>query len=209
MPELFGLYVILTDPVTGYAACGEAAVRAGVRYLQLRMKESPEAEIVATARVLRKITRGSGTRLIINDDVRIAAEVDADGVHLGQDDMGLPEARRIWGESGKIYGLSTHSLAQARAALAVEPDYIGVGPVFPTPTKKIADPALGLQLVGEMVAAAPLTAVVLGGIDLQKLPAVLAAGAVNFSAVRAIMQSEEPENIIRKMMQIWREFYPG
>ena len=205
MPGAFGLYVILTDPIVGYAAAAEAAVRAEVRYLQLRMKETPREKVLATAKTLREITRGTKTRFIINDDVTVAADVDADGVHMGQDDMNLEEARRIWSDPGKIFGLSTHSLEQSRAAEAVHPDYIGVGPVFPTPTKKIADPDLGLKLMGDMVRDSSLTTVALGGIDLENLPAVLDAGAINFSAVRAITQSKDPEAVIRKMQAIWQE----
>ncbi len=83
----FGLYLILTNPRMGYEACAEAAVKAGVRYLQLRMKETPRDEVVAVARNLRGITAGTATRSIVNDDPSIASEVGADGVHLGQTDM--------------------------------------------------------------------------------------------------------------------------
>src|SRR5512147_912127 len=92
--ERFGLYLVLTDPLAGYDACAEAAVAGGVRYVQLRAKDRARAEVVRIGQRLRAITRGSATRLIINDDVVAAREVDADGVHLGQGDASLEEARR-------------------------------------------------------------------------------------------------------------------
>ena len=85
--EDFGLYLVMTDPVVGYERCCEAAVRAGVRMVQLRMKDRPREEIVAVGKALRRITAGSRTNLIINDDPSIAAEVGADGVHVGQGDI--------------------------------------------------------------------------------------------------------------------------
>ncbi|MBR2939520.1 MAG: thiamine phosphate synthase, partial [Kiritimatiellae bacterium] len=85
--EDFGLYLVMTNPVVGYERCCEAAVNAGVRMVQLRMKDAPRAEVVAVARALRRITAGSRTLLIVNDDPEAAAEADADGVHVGQTDM--------------------------------------------------------------------------------------------------------------------------
>ena len=124
--EDFGLYVVLTDPVVGYATCCEALVRAGVRMVQLRMKEARREEIVAVATELRAITAGTPTRFIVNDDPSIAAEVHADGVHVGQSDMPVAEVRRRYPELG-IVGLSTHSLEQARAATAAAPTTSGWG----------------------------------------------------------------------------------
>ncbi len=136
MPDIFGLYLVLTDPVAGYEACAEAAVEEGVRYLQLRMKKRSHGEVLEMARRLRSITAGSGTRFIVNDDVDIAAEAGADGVHLGQDDMAMVEARQRWPEAGKIFGLSTHNEEQELRAREVAPDYIGVGPCLPHPLKR-------------------------------------------------------------------------
>jgi len=208
-PEAFGLYLILTEPRAGYETCAEAAVTCGLRYLQLRMKERPDSEVLPVARRLREITRGSTTRFIVNDSVAIAAEVDADGVHLGQDDMGIEEARTFWNEEGRIYGLSTHGPAQMRAAEALSPDYIGVGPVHATPTKKIPDPVLGLETMGEIIRSTHLTTVALGGLFEENLAEVLAAGAINFSVVRGVNQSDNPEAVIRRLMAIWRSHRDG
>ena len=207
MKETFGLYMVMTDPAAGYEACARAAVRCGVRYVQLRMKNASRDKVVSKARKIRDITSGTATRFIVNDDVEIAKEVDADGVHLGQDDMPLDKARRIWNTPGKIFGLSTHSEEQAEAAATLKPDYIGVGPVFPTPTKAIPDPDLGVERAGAIIRNSPLTCVAIGGIDETNLAAVLRAGAVNFCAVRAIMQGPDPEQAIRDLQRIWRTAY--
>lgn len=204
MQEKYGLYMVMTHPVVGYEECARAGVRCDVPFIQLRMKNASREEIVSNAWKIREITLGTQTRFIVNDDVTIAKEVDADGVHLGQDDMPLPEARKIWNTPGKIFGLSTHSEAQANAAVALQPDYIGIGPVFPTPTKAIADPDLGVERAGAIAKSTPLPHVVLGGIDETNLADVLRAGAVNYCAVRAIMNSTDPEAVIRNLQALWK-----
>lgn len=204
----FGLYLILTDPVAGYTACTEAAVRCGVRFVQLRIKGYSRRMVLETARALREITWGSNTLFIVNDDVTIAAEATADGVHLGQTDLPLDRARAFWHEPGKIYGLSTHNEAQAAAACALTPDYIGVGPVWPTPTKEIPDPALGTELAGKIIHESPLTTVAIGGIDATNLRQVRAAGAANFAVTRAVCQSPAPETAIRQLQEIWDKAHP-
>lgn len=197
--------MVMTDPAAGYTACAQAAVNCGIRYVQLRMKNAPRSAILAEARKIRAVTADTGTLFIVNDDVELAWAVDADGVHLGQGDMPIGEARRLWNMPGKIFGLSTHSEAQAEAAVALNPDYIGVGPVFPTPTKAIPDADLGVVRAGTIIKNSPLTCVAIGGLNEQNLPDVLKTGAVNFCAVRAIMQSREPEKAIRALQRIWRE----
>lgn len=203
-PDAFGLYLVMTDPACGYVKCAGAAVKAGLRYLQLRMKNRPSAEVLAVAREVAAVTRGSPTRFIVNDDPALAAEAGADGVHLGQDDMPVPEARRRF-PGLRYLGLSTHNEVQAEAAPAVQPAYIGVGPVFATPTKAIADPTVGLERMGRIVKASPLPCVAIGGITAENLPSVLKAGARNFAVVRAVCQSPDPYDSIRRLMAIWEE----
>ena len=197
----FGFYLVMTNPVVGYERCCEAAVRAGVRMVQLRMKDAPRSEIVSVGAALRQITSGTPTTFIVNDDPSIAAEVGADGVHVGQGDMTVAEVRRRYPELG-IVGLSTHNPGQANAAIAQKPDYIGVGPVFATPTKKIPDPVLGTETAGRMIASVPFPAVAIGGIDFATLPSVLAAGARNWAVVRAVCGSSEPYDAIRRLQEI-------
>lgn len=203
----YGLYLILTDPVTGYESCAQAAVDAGLRFLQLRMKGATADEVIATGKRLREITRGTQTRLIINDRVDIARAVDADGVHLGQDDMTLSEARQAWSVPGKLFGLSTHSYAQMLAAQDQAPDYIGIGPVFLTETKPDADAPLGAEESGRIAQGSGVSHVVIGGINADNLPAVLDAGAVNFCVVGAVNRAGDPAVAIAGLMDIWRKKY--
>ena len=198
MKDGFGLYLVMTNPVVGYERCCEAAVRAGVKMVQLRMKDAPRDAVVSTAKGLMAIVRGSETRLIVNDDPGVAAEAGADGVHVGQTDMAVHEVRRRFPSLG-IVGLSTHSIAQAEAAIPLAPDYIGVGPVFKTPTKKIPDPTLGLETAGRMIAAVPFPAVAIGGIDFGNVSAVIAAGARNYAVVRAVCSAEDPYAAILRL----------
>lgn len=194
----FGLYLVMTDPAAGYARCAEAAVEAGVRVVQLRMKNAARADVLREARAVRAATRGTGTLFVVDDDPEIAAEAEADGVHVGQGDMPVPEVRRRF-PGLRLVGLSTHSPAQVAAAAAVRPDYIGVGPVYATPTKAVPDPKLGLATMAAMVAAAPCPAVCIGGIDEARLPAVRAAGARNWAVVRAVCRAPDPLAAIRRL----------
>ncbi len=201
----FGLYLILTDPQIGYEQLTEIAIQLKIPFLQLRMKEADENTIISVAKKLRKITMGSSTKLIINDSVKIARQVDADGVHLGQDDMTITEARHIWTQPNKIFGLSTHNLDQVNEANTINPDYIGIGPVFKTPTKKIADPPLGFKLMQEMINIAKIPTVILGSIDYSNLEKALNNGANNYSTVRDINRSQDPRTEIIKLQNIWLE----
>ena len=205
MDDAFGLYLVMTDPVAGYEACAAAAVRCGVRYLQLRMKEAPRDAVLETARRVRAITLGSDSLFILNDDVAIAREVDADGVHLGQGDLPLDEARRLWPAPGKRFGLSTHNELQAVMASRRSPDYIGVGPVFATPTKAVPDPVLGLERMASILRSSPVAAVAIGGIDRGNLAEVLRRGARNFCVVRAVNRQPDPGTAIRELQDIWRQ----
>ncbi len=196
----FGFYLVITNPVVGYAKCAEAAVRAGIKIVQLRMKHAAREDVLREAREMRRVTRGTGTLFIVNDDPAIAAEAEADGVHVGQDDM-PPAVVRAKFPQLKVVGLSTHNLEQVRASLDQPIDYIGVGPVYATPTKEIPDPTLGPEMAGRMIAASRVPAVAIGGINAETLPAVLAVGARNFAVVRAVCQSPDPYSAIKSLME--------
>ncbi len=196
----FGFYLVITNPVVGYAKCAEAAVRAGVKIVQLRMKHATREDVLREAREMRRVTLGTDTLFIVNDDPSIAAEAEADGVHVGQDDMPPAEVRAKFPQL-KVVGLSTHNLDQVRASLDQLIDSMGVGPVYATPTKDIPDPTLGPELAGRMIAASKVPAVAIGGINAETLPAVLAAGARNFAVVRAVCQSPDPYSAIRALVE--------
>jgi thiamine-phosphate pyrophosphorylase len=189
-PREIGLYGILTNPLVGYERLAAVMVEKGLRVIQLRIKDAPAAEVERTARAVRAVVP-AGVVFIVNDDPRIARDVGADGVHLGQDDTPIGEARAILGPEA-ILGLSTHDPDQTRAACALGPAYIGVGPVWPTPTKKHPDPVIGLDGMVAMLALATVPAVALGGIDHSNVREVLAAGARNVCAVRCVNRSADP-----------------
>jgi thiamine-phosphate pyrophosphorylase len=192
------LYVITAadDPPERVLATVRAARDAGAEVVQLRRKgEDARLTLRLAERCRELLPAGGGTLLVVNDRVDIAMAAGADGVHLGQDDLPLAAARRLW--PGGLVGRSTHSLGQALAAQAEGADYIGVGPVWATPTKP-GRPAVGLELV-RAVAAAQLRIpwVAIGGVDAGNIGAVLAAGARAVAAVRAVTAASDPEAAAR------------
>lgn len=190
----FRLYAITGEPYhpgRDVIAVMEAAIRGGADIVQLRDKETPPERLLEKARALRELTRRYGVPFIVNDYPELARAVEADGVHLGQEDMPIAEARRLLGEDA-IIGISTHSIEQARAAVRAGADYIGVGPVYPTPTKP-GRAAAGLGYVREAAAEITIPWVAIGGITLDHADAVLDAGARRLCAVSAIVGSPDPE----------------
>jgi thiamine-phosphate pyrophosphorylase len=188
------LYCILD---LGYVAGPEAAAVAanlldgGADLLQLRAKNHDLATIRRVAETLLPLCRAAGVPLILNDHPALAAELGAEGVHLGQDDGPLATARLAMGP-GKIIGRSTHSLAQARAALAEGFDYIGFGPLFATPTKP-GRPAIGLLEIPAMEreVGSQIPAFCIGGIKRSNLTSVLAAGARRVVIVSELLQAPD------------------
>lgn len=168
-----------------------ALLAGGVSFLQLRAKDHPLALIEAVARRVLPLCRAAQVPFILNDHAALAAAVDADGLHLGQDDGSLAAARILTGPRMWI-GRSTHSLAQARAALAEGFDYIGFGPLFPTPTKA-GRPAIGLHdiAVMEREVGSNIPAFCIGGIHPGNLAAVMTAGARRIVMVSALLQAPD------------------
>ncbi|MBX5470303.1 MAG: thiamine phosphate synthase [Thermoleophilaceae bacterium] len=167
-----------------------AALEGGVDIVQLRDKDASRDELVASGRELRALCERHGALLIVNDHPDVALEVGADGVHVGQDDVGSREARSLVGGE-LILGLSTHSPEQIEAAGAEPVDYIGVGPVWETATKP-GRPAVGLELVGYAAAHARHPFFAIGGIDRGNVERVARAGAGRIAVVRAIRDADDP-----------------
>src|SRR5258708_4507606 len=155
----------------------EEALSGGVQIVQLREYSMTDWELLQVGRELRQLTLRHKALFIVNNRADVARLVEADGVHLGQDDLPVEEARKILG-AGKIIGVSTHEIDQARKALADGADYIGVGPVYPTQTKKNAVPPVTLNYVKAVRALdPPIPFFAIGGIKLHNAGGVLAAGA--------------------------------
>ncbi len=191
--EDFGLYVIATRPTLSYGRVAEICVERGIKYLQLREKHLSDKALLAAAREMKSVTRGSDTQFVINDRADIALLSDADTLHLGQDDLNIEDARKIVGDMP--IGLSTHSIAQAQQALQHNPVYIGFGPVYPTTTKANPDPVVGVNLLREVLAIATVPVVAIGGIFPENIDTVVGAGARNLSLVRHLMCDEMSERI--------------
>lgn len=166
-------------------------LRAGVRCIQYREKDLSRREIYGNAVILRKLTGLFDATFIVNDHADIALAVDADGVHLGQDDLPLKEARKIMGK--KIVGISTHTLAQAKEAELGGADYIGFGPVFHTTTKDAGAPkgADNIRVIKEKLSI-PMVAI--GGISLDNIASVISAGADAVAVATAICRGDIAAN---------------
>lgn len=176
----------------------ERALRGGIDIVQLRVKD-PESddELLVAARRYAALCSAHGALFILNDRPDLVVAAGADGVHVGQDDTPIAEARRIVGED-RLIGVSTHSPAQIERAGATDVDYIGVGPVHATPTKP-GRPAVGTALVRYAAAHAHTPFFAIGGIDAMNVGAVRDAGAQRIAVVRALTGAEDPEIAARAL----------
>lgn len=198
----FQLYVITAEtnhPGRSVVEVMEQALIGGAQILQLRNKTGSRAEVLEQAKALRILTRKYNVPLIINDYPDIVLESEADGVHLGQDDKTIAEAREILGPD-RIIGISTHHLNQALEAERNGADYIGVGPVFPTDTKP-GRAAVTTSYVAEAAKSVSIPFVAIGGITLDNVNDVLAAGATRICAVSAIVGSSDPAGVCRSLLE--------
>jgi thiamine-phosphate pyrophosphorylase len=183
------LYVVSSDgEAADQARVLCAAIDGGADVVQLRNKQVAPAALLDAAVRVRNHARAHSAIFIVNDHLELAIEAGAHGVHLGQEDLGLPEARRRW---DGIIGRSTHSLAQAIEAQADGADYLGVGPVFATPTKP-GRPAVGVELVASVAPVVAIPWFAIGGIDATNISNVLVAGAGRVAVVRAVTSAADP-----------------
>lgn len=166
-----------------------SALQNGVKIIQYREKTKSALEIIRIGKKLRQLTSMYDALLIVNDRIDIAQLIDADGVHLGQDDIDILDARKILGDD-KIIGISTHKPDDAIVALKNKADYIGVGPVFKTPTKPNTNP-VGLDYVKWVKENINLPFYAIGSIDNDNVNLVVEAGAKRIAVIRAIMQSND------------------
>jgi thiamine-phosphate pyrophosphorylase len=185
-----------------YYICGidrlstvEPALRGGVDIFQLRDKHASDDELLRAAQAARRLCDEQGALFVVNDRPDIAVAARADGVHLGQDDMAVEDARAIVGPD-LLIGRSTHSPEQIDGAAGA--DYIGVGPVHATPTK-LGRPAVGVELVRYAAANARVPFFAIGGLDATTLPAAVRAGATRAAVVRAISEAADPEAAARAL----------
>lgn len=178
-----------------------AAIQGGATVVQYREKEATTRRMVEEAREMRELCQEMGVPFIVNDRVDVALAVDADGVHLGVDDMPVPIARRLLGP-GKLIGFSPETIEQARAAEAEGADYLGVGSVFGTSTKPDAGPPIGLSGLRRVIAAVSIPVVGIGGITAQNAPQVIQAGAAGVAVISAVVGVEDVETAARQLREI-------
>lgn len=186
------LYAIL-DPEQTQGRAAEDTLRqllaGGAAIVQLRVKTMAPRNFLELARFARAETRAYGCKLIVNDRVDVALACDADGVHLGQDDLPLAAGRKLVGQ--KIVGVSTHDIEQARDAERKGADYIGFGPMFGTTTKNTGYAARGLEMLGKIRAAVKLPIVAIGGINEQNVTQVWQAGADSAAIISDILGADD------------------
>jgi thiamine-phosphate pyrophosphorylase len=168
----------------------QAALAGGADIVQLREKEEDRELVERSARTFRRLCDTYSALFVVNDDPYLARACDADGVHVGQDDVPAQEAREVLGPEA-IVGLSTHSEEQLAASASAPVDYVSVGPIWETPTKA-GRPGVGLGLIEHAAAAAPHPFFAIGGIDLSNASEVVAAGARRLGVVRAIRDAADP-----------------
>ncbi len=178
-----------------------AAVQGGVTLVQVREKECPIRDFIALAHRLREILKPSGIPLIVNDRVDVALAVGAEGVHIGQSDMPFADARRLMG-SDAIIGLSVETLSQAEEATAFDADYLGVSPIFPTPTKTDTGAAWGIEGLKTLRQHSRHRLVAIGGINEANAAAVMSAGADGIAVVSAICSAADPGEAAKRLRAI-------
>lgn len=179
----------------------DAAIRGGVTVVQYREKNASTRRMIEEAVELRDLCRAKGIPFIVNDRVDVALAVDADGVHVGQDDMPAALARKLIGR-GKILGVSAENVAQARAAVADGADYIGASPIFATPTKPDAPPPMGIHGLEELCRACTIPIVAIGGLNATNAASIMRAGAAGVAVVSAIVSAEDVEAAARELRRI-------
>lgn len=190
------LYLVCDDSSDAFL---HAVLGAGVQIVQLRMKDVPDERVLEAAARVAGACAAHGALFILNDRPDLVRAAGADGVHVGQDDVPVADARALVGEN-RIVGLSTHNPGQIDDAAGLEVDYIGVGPVHATPTKP-GRPAVGLELVRYAAATARAPFFAIGGIGPANAAAVCNAGARRVAVVRALTQAENPGLATRQLLQ--------
>lgn len=181
-------------------AVAAAALDGGATVVQLRDKSASTRELVTEGLALRQLTRERGALLIVNDRVDVALAVEADGAHVGQDDMPAALARRLLGPT-RILGVSASSLVEAASAIKDGADYLGVGPIYPTRGKADAGAPTSPALLRDIAAHSPIPQVAIGGITADNAGEVIRAGAAGIAVITAIVNAEDVAAAARALLE--------
>ena len=199
---LSGLYIILDPSICPKRPLIEvltAAADAGASLFQYRNKTASMKDAYVEALALRQTAANAGVRFIVNDRCDLAMAVDADGVHLGQEDLPLGLARKIMG-ADKLIGISTHSAEQVQEATAGKPDYLGFGPIFKPGSKQDHDPVVGLEGLRAMRSLTSIPVFAIGGIQLDRVGATISAGANGVAVISAILTATDIRYAVREFL---------
>lgn len=205
-----GLYVITAEVPhlrRGHLEVARAAISGGAQVIQVREKNGAR-DFLSVAQEIRRLIAGTGVKFIVNDRADIALAAGADGVHLGQSDMRLSEARKILGDD-KIIGVSATSLDEALEAEAQGADYLGVGPIFPTPSKDDAAEPIGCGVLEVIRRRVRVPLVAIGGINAENVEKVLLAGADSIAVISAVSMAEDMVSAARELAQRIAGFAKG
>jgi len=197
----YDLYIITDQRIShgkSHFEVAEAVLEGGATVLQFRDKEIGDSEAIEVCQKIHKLTKKKGVPFIVNDRVEIAKAVDADGVHLGQEDMSFGSARKILGKE-KIIGISVETVEQALKAVEGGADYLGIGPIYPTATKPDAGKALGIARLKEIRESVNIPIVAIGGINENNLEEVLRAGADGVAVISAVVSAPDITEACRKL----------
>ncbi len=202
MQHLGGLYVILDPSATAndLSTILREAAAAGVRLFQYRDKQASMRQAYERAKQLRAVAHELRVTFLVNDRCDLALAIDANGVHLGQDDLPVHHARRLLG-FGKLIGLSTHNVEQVSAAAQFDLDYIGFGPIFATTSKEHPDPVVSLEGLRAARALTKLPLFAIGGITAERYAEVLEAGANGAAVISAILRAADIATAVRTFEQ--------
>lgn len=201
-PRLRGLYFVTPEASIGRAERVAAALRGGARIVQYRDKSGTPPERLREARHLLQLCRKAGAVFIVNDDVELCAELGADGVHLGEDDAGIAEARARLGPQGLIGASCYNDLDRARRAVAAGADYVAFGAFHPSPTKPQARRAdLSLLRAARAELDVPICAI--GGITPENAAPIVSAGADMIAVVQGIADARDPETAARELQSLY------
>ena len=200
LPRLYVILdaALLTVPETD---CAQELATAGVRLLQYRNKRASARELFETSKKLLLLLSPLGVSLVVNDRPDVAAVAGANGVHVGQEDLGVEEVRRVVGAE-KLVGVSTHNLEQFERAAASSVDYIAVGPIFTTGTKSNLDPVVGTQFIREVRPLTDKPIIAIGGITLQRAPEIIESGADSVAVISDILRAPEPAARARQYIDL-------
>jgi len=210
MKAISGLYFVTDSRLSkqGISTDAKQVIDAGCRIVQYREKEKGSREMIEEANQLAKLCKEKGVLFLINNDVDVALAVEADGVHLGQDDMPVQKAREMLGEE-KVIGITVHNVEEALDAKEQEADYVSVSPIFHTDTKKDAGKPAGIQLIKEVKKRVKLPIVAIGGINQGNVQEVIEAGADSVAVISAIVCSENPKEAAKRIIKKIRVLKKG